>query len=306
MSISDAAVRSLDTSAWGAVRFAGADARAFLQGQLSNDLLALTPETSLLAALNTPQGRVVALLRLIERADGICGLLPASMVATVIERLRKYVLRSKVTLEPSPLEVLPLVGIARSEVRALFDGAAGDAIHHPAANASALHLAGPTTRTLLVGETQELRTLLARAGLEPASWNDWRLAQIEAGEPQIYPQTSEHFVAQMLNLDLVGGLSFNKGCYTGQEIIVRTQHLGRIKRRMVRARHTGSAVSPGEKLYEGEVSAGEVVDVARRADGTTELLAVVSLTHAPGAVHLAGCGPLTEMALPYLLAKPTA
>lgn len=297
MSISEPAVRATDT--WGALRIGGADARAFLQGQLSNDLLLLTRDNSLLAALNTPQGRVVALLRLVERADAIYGLLPAAMVATVIERLRKYVLRSKVTLESSTLEVLPLVGIAHSEVRALFDGGAGAATHHQAANVSALHLPGPTTRTLLIGEMREPRALLERAGLEAASWNDWRLAQIEAGEPQIYPATSEHFVAQMLNLDLVEGLSFSKGCYTGQEIIVRTQHLGRIKRRMVRARHSGSAVAPGDKLFDGEVSAGEVVDVAQRADGTTELLAVISLTHAPGAVHFAGFGPLTELSLPY-------
>src|SRR5688572_11408324 len=297
MSISEAAVRATDT--WGALRIGGADARAFLQGQLSNDLLSLTRDNSLLAALNTPQGRVVALLRLVERADAIYGLLPTAMVATVIERLRKYVLRSKVTLESSTLDVLPLIGIAHSEVHALFDGGARAATHLLAANVSALHLPGPTTRTLLIGEMRELRALLERAGLEPASWNDWRLAQIEAGEPQVYPATSEHFVAQMLNLDLVEGLSFNKGCYTGQEIIVRTQHLGRIKRRMVRARHSGSAVTPGDKLFDGDVSAGEVVDVAQRADGTTELLAVISLTHAPGAVHFAGFGPLTELALPY-------
>src|SRR5688572_9899392 len=158
MSISQAAVRASDAG-WGALRFGGADARAFLQGQLSNDLRALTRQNSQLAALNTAQGRVVALLRLIERGDGIHALLPAAMIGTVIERLRKYVLRSKVTLEPATLEVLPLMGISPGEVRALIAGGDNGATHHEAGTVSVLHLAGPTTRTLAIGNAPELRAL---------------------------------------------------------------------------------------------------------------------------------------------------
>ena len=284
----------------GVLRIAGDDARAFLQGQLSNDVRQLTRENSQLAALNTPQGRVVALLRLIERADGIHALLPASMIPTVIERLRKYVLRSKVTLAPAELAVQPILGgIGAEPARSPPAGTTqGTAAHREAEGVSVLRVGGSSTRALLVGPREGIDTLMAREQLAAADWNFWRLAQIAAGEPQVYPATAEHFVAQMLNLDLIGGLSFNKGCYTGQEIIVRTQHLGRIKRRMVRARYAGAPASPGDKLFEGEATAGEIVDAASRAGGTTEVLAVIQLAHAAGALHFAGA-PLSVLNLPY-------
>lgn len=259
----------------GVLRFAGADAFAFLQGQLSNDLERITRQNTLLCALNTPQGRVVAILRLALRAEGLIAVLPATLVTPVIERLKKYVLRSKVTLidESARLAVAGLLDVSvpedpNSDLSAL--PAAGHDI-------SVHQLPGPSVRRLLVGPSSALAVAATKIATAATTSDRWRLACIESGEPQIYPQTSDLFVAQMLNLDLVDGLSFTKGCYTGQEIIARTQHRGRIKRRMLRYRMRGSALlSPGDTVAIDQRT-GRIIEFGARSATEGEFLAVVPL-----------------------------
>jgi folate-binding protein YgfZ len=232
----------------GVLRVGGSDARAFLQGQLSNDLLHLTPDHPLLAALNTAQGRVIAILRLLQRPDGIFVILPAGLVAKVIATLGRYVMRSKVTLKDESASIT-VIGRLAPKVRELSIAAHAD-------------MNGDSTLPVAAATANER----------------WRLAGIEAGEPQVYPETSEAFVAQMLNLDLVDGISFSKGCYTGQEIIARTQHRGRIKRRMLRYRvHNAPPIERGQQVRLDGGRAGRIVDFAVRRPGETEILAVVPL-----------------------------
>lgn len=139
----------------------------------------------------------------------------------------------------------------------------------------------------------------------------WRRADIAAGLPQVYPETHELFVAQMLNLDLLSGISFDKGCYTGQEIIARTHFRGTIKRRMLRFTAACAAPSPGTRVvHEGE-HAGEVVDACAGSPDTghgCELLAVVSLDRAPSALALDGIADssLTPLGLPYVIPQAAA
>jgi folate-binding protein YgfZ len=292
--MSDAAV---DRGAWtrltelGVLRATGADAVAFLQGQLSNDLARLERERALLASLNTPQGRVVAVLRLVQRRDGIMAILPAALVAPVIERLRKYVLRAKVALHDES---------ARWAVAGLLDVAAGDADSNPqtATDEFSVHaLPGRAGRQLLIGPSDALESVASRLAPGATSADRWRLAAIELGEPQVYPATSDVFVAQMLNLDLVDGVSFTKGCYTGQEIIARTQHRGRIKRRMLRYRLAGAAaLKPGDTV-QIEQRAGRVVEFAAKSASEGEILAVMSLEGAPHTY--AADLPAERLPLPY-------
>jgi len=243
-----AAGENLALTDLGVIRIGGGDARAFLQGQLSNDLLRLTPDHSLLAALNTAQGRVIAVLRLLQRPDGIFAIGPAGLLATVIAGLRKYVLRSRVTLS---------------------DESSQHAV---------VGLLGPNVRELSVLPRADLIATSRPAPEPETSGERWRLATIEAGEPQIYPETSELFVAQMLNLDLVDGLSFTKGCYTGQEIIARTQHRGRIKRRMLRYLIRGATpLRRGEQVRLDGGRIGRIVERAARNANDIEVLAVVPL-----------------------------
>lgn len=235
------------SSSLGALLVSGAQARAFLQGQLSADLDALTGSRALLASCNSAQGRVQAVLWLVERSEGIALLVPASMAERIATRLRKYVLRSKVRIDELP---------------------------------AAVELAQP------------------HAYREP----DWQLAGIRAGLPQVYPPTHEMFVAQMLNLDLLGGISFEKGCYTGQEIIARTHFRGAIKRRMFRFECACPPPAPGARILAGEQHAGDVVDAAPTSSGC-ELLAVISLAQQDAALELESNrgARLQKLPLPYSL-----
>jgi folate-binding protein YgfZ len=228
-----------------AVRVSGADTRSFLQGQLSADIDALTPARPLLASCNSAQGRVQAVLWLVERSDDIALLLPASMVERTVTRLQKYVLRSKVRIE-----------------------ALAEEVELPASHAY--------------------------------RESDWRLAGIRAGLPQVYPETHEAFVAQMLNLDLLGGVSFDKGCYTGQEIIARTHFRGAINRRMFRFASGNPPPVPGTRLLVGDQHAGDVVDAAATNAGS-ELLAVINLTQQDATLELESNrgATLTKLPLPY-------
>jgi hypothetical protein len=227
----------------GTLLVSGADSRPFLQGQLSADVDALTSSRALLASCNSAQGRVQAVVWLVERGAGIALLLPASMTELTATRLRKYVLRSKVRIE---------------------------------ASATAVDLPEP----------------------HPYREPDWQLAGIRAGLPQVYPQTHESFVAQMLNLDLLNGVSFEKGCYTGQEIIARTHFRGAIKRRMFRFECACPPPVPGTRILIGEQHAGDVVDAAATSAGC-ELLAVINLAQQDAALKLEGSAQLKKLPLPY-------
>jgi folate-binding protein YgfZ len=129
-----------------------------------------------------------------------------------------------------------------------------------------------------------------------------RAQDIAAGVPQVYRATSGEFVAQMLNLDCIGAISFNKGCYTGQEIIARAHYRGRMKRRMQRFLSTVPvALAPGETVTLDDGRSAQVVDATTHADGRTEFLAVTSLgapaEPATAATRLAA----SQLPLPYAL-----
>jgi len=291
------------------MRIEGADARTFLQGQLSNDLRLLTPGTSLLASYNTPQGRVIAIPRLIDRDGELLALLPRDLVDRMIERLRKYVLRSKVTLADATDEflILGLLGEGQPILDVPLPSEPG--LHAFDGTFSAVRVPGATPRYLLLGRAPHIRSLQER--LPPALPDDeeWRAASIAAGEPQIYAATSELFVAQMLNLDLIEALNFSKGCYTGQEIITRTQHLGRIKRRMLRFRlPPGIDARRGDSVELSPGRTGRLVERARTGAGDVEVLAVVAIAEEPAASGHARSATAIQLDVPYEIpgVEPTA
>jgi folate-binding protein YgfZ len=241
---------STGPGALGVLGVSGPDAARFLQGQLSAEIENLAPGSSTLAGLHNPQGRTVALLALARvRDDELLAALPAELMAAVTQRLRKYVLRAKVRIEDlsSTLKVL---------------GAA----------------AGPAVAAAQIG-WGDRRLLLAPTGRPDTdaslSHDEWQLADVRQGLPQVYAATSEAFVAQMLNLDLLGAIAFDKGCYTGQEVIARAHYRGRVKRRLQRWLNTGAVMlKPGDAARTRDGRALTVVRVAALADGRQELLAV--------------------------------
>lgn len=277
----------------GVLRARGADAASFLQGQLSADLRLLTPEHSLLSGYHNPQGRVIALPRLLRLAeDDLLCVLPLELLPTVIARLAKYVLRAKVKLadESQSWRISGLLGARAAAAAGL--PAATDTVM-PLEGGLAVRVTGATARWLWVRGSQGSAAL---SGWAPGPHELWRRAAIAAGEPQVYVATSEQFVAQMLNLDALGALSFDKGCYTGQEVIARAHYRGRVKRRLQRFAAT-TALVPGAGGTLGDGRTFKVVDAVSLPEGRCEFLAVVALLPA------AGEEPGSEGAAPHIEAQ---
>jgi hypothetical protein len=145
--------------------------------------------------------------------------------------------------------------------------------------------------------------------LPGASATDWQLGVIADGEPQVYAATSEEFVAQMLNLDALDAIAFDKGCYTGQEVIARAHYRGRVKRRMQRfLSRAPTRLQPGDAGILGDRRSFKVVQAAQHADGRAEFLAVCAQRATDAEPHSesapGAAGPALEaeeLALPYPL-----
>ena len=271
----------------------GTDARSYLQGQLTCDIDKLTRNNALLASCNSAQGRVQAVLTVIERTDGIVLLVVPEIAERTITRLRKYILRSKVTIEDASPR-LNACGLTAQQLNQA--GTAGlDTVstHQQMGNGSVVRW----------HDTQIERYVLiapSSVGVHPSLMRDeWLLCDIRAGLPHVFSETHETFVAQMLNLDLLGGISFEKGCYTGQEIIARTHFRGTIKRRMNRFAAECLPPAPGTRLSANGEPAGEVVYAVATGTGC-ELLAVVPLTHTESLLALADSNlALSRLPMPY-------
>jgi tRNA-modifying protein YgfZ len=284
----------------GILRFAGQDAVSFLQGQVSSDTRRLADQQSLLTSYSSPQGRVLALIYLLPHSSGVLAILPREILAQTMESLRKFVLRAKVQITDAG-DSLFVAGYhgdtALTAARLPVPPAPGGYVEQDGIGIGRL---GRENRFWVVRARGEGARADAEAGAKPIE-DAWRLADIRAGQPQVYAATREAFVAQMLNLDLLDGISFNKGCYTGQEIIARTQHLGRIKRRLFRLQLPPGAWSVGQALRLADGRQGRLTEVIE-AHGLIEALAVLNVEPGPpdsGAAEPAVSA--TELPLPYKL-----
>jgi folate-binding protein YgfZ len=257
----------------GVMRARGADAGAFLQGQLSNDSTRSAGQWQL-SGYHTPQGRAIALLRLTQLApDDLLALLPLELVGLVVARLKRYVLRAKVQItDDSPQ--WRIRGYAAT----------------PVLPAGALSLPyGSSRRLVLIPQSAA-----PPDGPVDGTRSDWVAADIAEGLPQVYLATSEAFVAQMLNLDVTGGIALDKGCYTGQEIIARAHYRGQVKRRMQRfISETPCALLPGQTGKFTDGRSFKVVEAVPAEQGRCEFLAV---THPPGPSGIAAQTEEAELA----------
>lgn len=306
-----------DRSDQGLIAAHGPDADPFLQGQLTCDVREVTPDRSRIGAYCTPKGRALACLRLFRREDALCLELPRALVEPTLTRLRRYVLRAKVRLEDAS-DHWARIGVAGPNTDALLTKllgavpqAANEVVHAPAdsRDITVIRLPGSTPRFELHGPLMAVQALWTQleadvtfTGPEP-----WRLLEILAGTPAVYPETVEAFVPQMLNLQLLDGISFQKGCYTGQEIVARTHYLGKLKRRMVLARvDSPTPPRPGDPLFSPQTdasqSAGQLADACPHPGGGYAVLAVALIECAErGTLHLHGIGgpALRLEPLPY-------
>lgn len=295
---------------FGLLAIAGDDARSFLHGQLSCDVQGLTDVRATYGCYCSPRGRVLANFMLWQEPDGFRMLLPRSLIPGLRKRLQTFVLRAAVTLADRSDDelVLGLGGPSAFEVAAGMAGPAPQGLMQVARLDRITAISVPGQRLLWVAPLRwgpALWEHLARA-LQPVGAGCWTWLDIVAGLPWIEAAaTQDEFVPQMANLELMGAVNFQKGCYPGQEIVARTQHLGRPKRRL-RLAHVAADRPPaaGDRLVadHGDQSVGMVVNAALAPTGGVDLLAVVqTASAASSAVHLASPnGPaLGFRPLPY-------
>jgi len=289
------------------IEASGADATAFLHGQLSNDVQGLAPGASLLAGYCNAKGRLYALPRLWRAGADWQLCLPADTAEAVLKRLRMFVMRSRVTL--ALRGDITLLGMAGDGAAACLRGAGlpvpeGANAVATQGELTVLRWPGSPERFQVCVGDQAAPALWAAlsAGARPAPVSVWRLLDIDAGLPSIYAPTLEAFVPQMVNLELVDGVSFRKGCYPGQEIVARMHYLGKASRRMYRLGAAGSPPAPGTPLLDADGrEVGNMVDAQAADSSGCRLLAVVQVTAAAGALRLATGEALHRLPLPYAL-----
>ncbi len=276
----------------GLIAVRGPDAGKFLQGQLTNDIDLVVEGHSQLSGYCSPKGRLLALLRIFRRDDALYLQLPRPLLDGTLARLKKYVLMSKVTLEDAGAALIG-IGLTGPHAEAILGDliaavpAEPDAVGRDGA-LTVLRLPGRRPRFALYGPPAEMErawtTLAARA--TPVGAAAWDRHDILAGIPDVYPATVEEFIPQTVNLELLGGINFKKGCYTGQEIVARLHYRGSVKRRMYLGHADAESVpAPGTPLHatgdDGQ-AVGHIVSATPAPAGGCDLLAVVATEHSTG------------------------
>ena len=299
----------------GAIAVEGDDAASFLHNQLTNDVLGLNDTTARLAGYCSPKGRLLATMQVWQSAHQILLLLPREILPAIQKRLQMFVMRSKVKLadvsdsttliglvNPEASLLAPYFPELPVEAYAMRQSSAGTLIRQP----DAIDMA----RYLWITSAEPAKALLARVPAASASL--WRWSEIQAGIPQITLPTQEQFVPQMINFEIVGGVNFRKGCYPGQEIVARSQYLGKFKRRMLLASvnvHETYAVNAGAEVFaanDPSQPCGMLVNAEAGPDGVIACLVEMKLDAVGQPIHLgAADGPLLVFSdLPYLLPAP--
>lgn len=270
---------------FGLIRFSGDDAQPFLHAQLTCDVAALTPGHGTYGAYCTPKGRTLASFLLWRGADGFFMQLPSALREPIQKQLTKFILRSKVKVADATADIA-LLGVAGSNASAPVLKATGLApktalcVEH--ANGITVIRLDENRYEIAVARDKAAEVMKAvAAGAEKADAEAWDLLDIRAGIPFVAPATQEAFVPQMLNLDLIGGVSFDKGCYPGQEIVARMHYRGTLKQRMYLAHIAGGErPQPGEKVYSrefGEQASGTIASSAQSPQGGFDVLAVAQV-----------------------------
>jgi folate-binding protein YgfZ len=284
-----------DLSHFGAIRFSGEDAQSFLQGQLSCDVAELNGSAAVYGSYCNPKGRMLASFLIWKDHGGYIMQLPRELQAGIQKRLFVYVLRSRVKLADDG-DTLVRIGLSGEHAQALVQEAVNNVppqgegvplklgmVHGD--NVAVLRLAAD--RFEIVTSVEQAPGLWDRfmQAATPVGASCWSWLDIRAGIPVITSATQEQFIPQMVNLEAIGGVSFRKGCYPGQEIVARTQYLGKIKRRMylanIRPHSASPPVAAGDELFSaamGDQPVGMIVNAAPSPEGGVDALAVVQIS----------------------------
>lgn len=306
----------------GVISVQGADAVSFLQGQLTNDTATLAPDRVQLSGYCTAKGRLLAVFE--QWRDGATVLLqlPADLVAPVAKRLSLFVLRAKVQLGDASSQ-WRTTGLLGPGSAALIERAFGI---RPAPGESCA--AGPARITRLGDGSRSTERFMIRCRLDDAQAVEsalsaasevesgvWWWSEVDAARPRVFAATQDAFVPQMINLEVLGGVNFRKGCYPGQEVVARSQYLGKLRRRMSLAHLdvAGQEALPDALRAGSDVLAagsgdpvGRVVMAARAPGGGIDVLFECPVDRLDAsALRIGGAVPMLRP-LPYELIDVTA
>ena len=299
----------------------GEDASAFLQGQFCNDLAQASSTQAQITGYCTPKGRLLALPTLVGFENGFRLIVPSDVADPFIKRLSMFVMRSKVviteltdwsviglTLQESDNDLTEHLGALPVGSYSVSTSDSAQLIRCHDDRSASYSGSSARTRFLRIAENENQQQLISSLpDVKNVTDHAWRLSDISAGVPSITSGVVEAFVPQMINLQLIDGLSFTKGCYPGQEIVARMQYLGKLKRHMrVFSMHIDekldidTALAAGATLHSGDdANAGVVVD-AMPVSGSRALVLAVTKVMAEADFSLAG-KQLEVFEMPYSL-----
>ncbi|MES2152077.1 MAG: folate-binding protein [Pseudomonadota bacterium] len=298
----------------GLIAVSGDDAASFLHSQLTNDVEHLAPGEARMAGYCSPKGRLLASFLMWRSPDAVYLQLPSELQPALQKRLSMFVLRAKAKLaDATPGQVLLGFGGHGAEpaLRAIFgampaapyavlDTPSGTLIRLPDA------FGAPRYQWLTTAETAEFALPELAGCLALGGADAWQLAAIHAGIASITQKTQDQFVPQMVNFELLGAVNFRKGCYPGQEIVARSQYLGKLKRRTALA-SVGAQAQAGDEVFAADdpgQPCGMVVNGAPNGTGGSDVLVEMKLAALEqGDVHLASANgpPLVFLPMPYPL-----
>ncbi len=277
-----------DLSHQGLISVDGEEASNFLQGQVTNDIRNVSEQHSQLSAYCTHKGRMLGNFRVFKRGESFYLRMPISQLDAALKRISMFVLMSKVIIKDSSLSLIKM-GLSGPNA----DQILGDLLPSLPAEVddtsqcnglTIIKIAGPHPRYEIIGELDALKKTWQQLDVHaaPVGAGCWESLDIQAGIPTIYPSTSEAFVPQMTNMQVINGVSFKKGCYTGQEVVARMQYLGKLKRRMFRIHiDTDEPVNPADKLFAANSNTaqgtGQIVSAQPDPDGGYVALAVINI-----------------------------
>jgi len=313
--------RALGGPAWaaldelGVIAVTGADAAAFLQAQLTSDSKGLDAERVQLNGYCTPKGRLIAVFDQWRDGDAICLQLPREILAPVVKRLSMFVLRAKARLDDASADwaTFGVLGPGSAAMLGAAFGAAPEVGKAVAAEGVRINRVADGTqareRFMIRCRAAQAETVRSRLrAAHPVAAGVWWWSQIDAGHPTVVAATQEAFVPQMINLEVLGGVNFKKGCYPGQEVVARSQYLGKLRRRMSLAHlDADTAMAGGDVWFVGQdPPAGKIALAAAAPAGGMDLLIECPVDRLENqSLHIGGA-PLTLRPLPYTLFDVTA
>jgi folate-binding protein YgfZ len=273
------------------IRVEGDDRIQFLQGQLTQDINLISQDKALYAGFCNPKGRVLAFMLCYVAHESIHIQLDNSIKESILKKLKMYVLRSKVSLNLLE-ETFTSIGFVGT--KALVERNIQAPKNHldivQYQDVMIIRIGQDGERYQLMGEASKVNEFIKLnfSAYSTMSLDDWNNLNILDGIPDIYPTTQEAFIPQSLNMDLIEGINFKKGCYTGQEIVARTHYLGKVKRRMYRAFIKSQVdLNPGDQILNknGEET-GQLVRSAKENNEKTNLLIELRVDQAHEALFI--------------------